>query len=80
MRPPQPRPRTATAPPAAPAGPSEKILDTSFEYQISSYYCGPAAVHNALTAGGIDAGPETRHRRQPAVRLRLMVDTASVDA
>ncbi|SCL16721.1 Peptidase_C39 like family protein [Micromonospora rhizosphaerae] len=53
-----PDPDTATAQPAAPAAPSEKILDTSFEYQINFYYCGPAAVHNALTARGIDVSQE----------------------
>ncbi|WBB69150.1 C39 family peptidase [Micromonospora sp. WMMD812] len=51
-------PATATAQPAAPTVPSEKILDTSFEYQINFYYCGPAAVHNALTALSIDVSQE----------------------
>lgn len=44
--------------PAVPAGPAEKTLDTSFEYQINFYYCGPAAVHNALTARGIDVSQQ----------------------
>jgi hypothetical protein len=40
--------------PAAPPAPSEKVLDLSFEYQPNYYYCGPAAVHNALTARGVN--------------------------
>lgn len=45
--------KDSTQQPAAPA-PSKKILDVSFEYQPNNYYCGPAAVHNALTARGLD--------------------------
>jgi len=47
-------PEDSAPQPAAPAPPSEKILDTSFEYQPNYFYCGPAAVHNALTARGLD--------------------------
>ncbi|MEU4680452.1 C39 family peptidase [Micromonospora sp. NPDC023737] len=53
-----PDPAAATTRDPAPAAPPEKILGTSFEYQINFYYCGPAAVHNALTALNIDASQE----------------------
>jgi hypothetical protein len=40
-------------------------LNVSFEYQPNYYYCGPAAVHNALTARGVDLSQD-----ELAIRLR----------
>ncbi|WP_239312106.1 C39 family peptidase [Plantactinospora mayteni] len=44
--------------PAEPKAPAEKTLDVSFEYQPNFYYCGPAAVRNALSARGIDVSQD----------------------
>ncbi|MGX7671201.1 C39 family peptidase [Plantactinospora sp. DSM 117369] len=44
--------------PAQPDAPAEKVLDASFEYQPNFYYCGPAAVRNALSARGIDVSQD----------------------
>ncbi|WP_428966747.1 C39 family peptidase [Micromonospora fluostatini] len=38
---------------AAPKAPASKVLDHEYQAQITYYYCGPAAVRNALTAMGI---------------------------
>ncbi|MFC5941634.1 C39 family peptidase [Micromonospora harpali] len=47
-------PKKTTAKPAAPKPPSSKVLDYDYEAQTTYYYCGPAAVRNALSATGID--------------------------
>ncbi|ODB72922.1 MULTISPECIES: C39 family peptidase [Micromonospora] len=39
---------------AAPKPPSSKTLDYDYQAQINYYYCGPAAVRNALSATGIE--------------------------
>ena len=39
---------------AAPKPPSTKVLDYTYEAQINGWYCGPAAVRNALSATGIE--------------------------
>ncbi len=47
-------PKKTTAKPAAPKPPSSKVLDYDYEAQTTYYYCGPAAVRNALSATGVD--------------------------
>ncbi|KIR65935.1 C39 family peptidase [Micromonospora haikouensis] len=47
-------PKKTTAKPAAPKPPSSKVLDYDYEAQSTYYYCGPAAVRNALSATGVD--------------------------
>ncbi|MBL6279533.1 C39 family peptidase [Micromonospora fiedleri] len=60
-----PSARAATADPdvaskkAAPKPPAEKVLSYDYQAQINGYYCGPAAVRNALSAAGIERGQET---------------------
>ncbi|PMR61843.1 MULTISPECIES: C39 family peptidase [Micromonospora] len=44
---------------AAPKPPAEKVLSYDYQAQINGYYCGPAAVRNALSAAGIERGQET---------------------
>ncbi|MFJ6197833.1 C39 family peptidase [Micromonospora sp. NPDC092111] len=39
---------------AAPKPPSSKVLSYDYQAQTTYYYCGPAAVRNALSAAGID--------------------------
>ncbi len=39
---------------AAPAPPTSKVLEYDYQAQINFYYCGPAAVRNALSATGIE--------------------------
>ncbi len=39
---------------AAPEPPTSKVLDYDYQAQINFYYCGPAAVRNALSATGIE--------------------------
>ncbi|MFE2615988.1 C39 family peptidase [Micromonospora chalcea] len=39
---------------AAPKPPSSKMLDYDYQAQINYYYCGPAAVRNALSATGVE--------------------------
>jgi hypothetical protein len=62
-------PEDSASQPPAPAAPAEKILDVSFEYQPNYYYCGPAAVHNALTSRGVDLSQD-----ELANRLRTTVN------
>ncbi|MTK04827.1 hypothetical protein FF096_22860 [Micromonospora sp. CP22] len=56
---PSPKPRSATPDPdltvkkTAPKPPATKILAYDHQAQINGYYCGPAAVRNALSAAGI---------------------------
>lgn len=38
---------------AAPKSPSSKVLDYAYQAQTTYYYCGPAAVRNALSATGV---------------------------
>ncbi|MFC8849856.1 MULTISPECIES: C39 family peptidase [unclassified Micromonospora] len=47
-------PKKTTAKPAAPKPPSAKVLDYDYEAQTTYYYCGPAAVRNALSATGVE--------------------------
>ncbi|MGC4808081.1 C39 family peptidase [Micromonospora sp. DT233] len=47
------RAKTA-AKPAAARTPSAKSLDYDYAAQINYYYCGPAAVRNALSASGVE--------------------------
>ncbi|WP_207892788.1 C39 family peptidase [Micromonospora sp. MW-13] len=46
-------PKQTTAKPAAPKPPSSKLLDYDYQAQTTYYYCGPAAVRNALSATGV---------------------------
>ncbi|EEP74335.1 hypothetical protein MCAG_04662 [Micromonospora sp. ATCC 39149] len=46
-------PKRTTAKPTAPKPPSSKVLDYDYEAQTTYYYCGPAAVRNALSATGV---------------------------
>lgn len=39
---------------AAPEPPTSKVLEYDYQAQINFYYCGPAAVRNALSATGIE--------------------------
>nr|WP_196806682.1 C39 family peptidase [Micromonospora sp. CNB394] len=43
-----------TTPEAEPKPPSSKSLDYDYQAQINYFYCGPAAVRNALSAAGIE--------------------------
>ncbi|MFI0796364.1 C39 family peptidase [Micromonospora rubida] len=43
----------AASKPAAPKPPSSKVLDYDYQAQTTYYYCGPAAVRNALSATGV---------------------------
>ncbi|MER7459737.1 C39 family peptidase [Micromonospora sp. NPDC126480] len=43
-----------TKKPAAPKPPKSKTLKYAYQAQINFYYCGPAAVRNALSAAGIE--------------------------
>ncbi|QOC92794.1 C39 family peptidase [Micromonospora craniellae] len=59
---PSPSPKATSAAPspvvtskkAAPKPPARKVLDYDFQAQITGYYCGPAAVRNALSAAGVN--------------------------
>ncbi|MFF3855046.1 C39 family peptidase [Micromonospora sp. NPDC002575] len=51
-------PKKTTAKPAAPKPPSSKVLDYDYEAQSTYYYCGPAAVRNALSATGVDGAQD----------------------
>lgn len=44
---------------AAPKAPAKKVLSYDYQAQINGWYCGPAAVRNALSAAGIDRDQET---------------------
>ncbi|MGC5030613.1 C39 family peptidase [Micromonospora sp. DT229] len=44
---------------AAPKPPAKKVLSYDYQAQINGWYCGPAAVRNALSAAGIDRDQET---------------------
>ncbi|MDG4801865.1 C39 family peptidase [Micromonospora sp. WMMD980] len=44
---------------AAPKPPSRKVLDYDYQAQTTYYYCGPAAVRNALSATGIERSQDT---------------------
>ncbi|MER5705247.1 C39 family peptidase [Micromonospora sp. NPDC002296] len=46
-------PKQTTAKPATPKPPSSKVLDYAYQAQTTYYYCGPAAVRNALSATGV---------------------------
>ncbi|MFF3866393.1 C39 family peptidase [Micromonospora sp. NPDC001898] len=46
-------PKQTTAKPATPKTPSSKVLDYAYQAQTTYYYCGPAAVRNALSATGV---------------------------
>ncbi|GIJ35788.1 Peptidase_C39 like family protein [Micromonospora sediminimaris] len=56
---PSPKASSATPDPdlvskkAAPKPPASKVLEYDHEAQINGYYCGPAAVRNALSAAGV---------------------------
>lgn len=39
---------------AAPEPPTSKVLEYDYQAQINFYYCGPAAVRNALSATGVE--------------------------
>ncbi len=39
---------------AAPEPPTSKLLEYDYQAQINFYYCGPAAVRNALSATGVE--------------------------
>ncbi|MGC4888756.1 C39 family peptidase [Micromonospora sp. DT227] len=44
---------------ATPKPPSSKVLDYDYQAQTTYYYCGPAAVRNALSAAGIERSQDT---------------------
>ncbi|TCB95902.1 hypothetical protein E0H26_17165 [Micromonospora zingiberis] len=44
---------------AAPKPPAKKVLEYDYQAQTTGYYCGPAAVRNALSAAGIDRDQDT---------------------
>ncbi len=44
---------------AAPKPPKKKVLDYAHQAQINGYYCGPAAVRNALSAFGVERDQDT---------------------
>lgn len=46
-----------------PKPPSEKVLTYDFQEQPNSYYCGPAATRNALSARGISVSQDELARR-----------------
>ncbi|WP_229397895.1 C39 family peptidase [Micromonospora okii] len=48
-------PERATAKPVAARTPSSKVLKYDYAAQSTYYYCGPAAVRNALSATGVKA-------------------------
>ncbi|BCJ57477.1 C39 family peptidase [Micromonospora endophytica] len=64
---PSPSPKATTAAPdpdltskqAAPKPPAKKVLDYDYQAQTTGYYCGPAAVRNALSAAGIERDQDT---------------------
>ncbi|GGM05126.1 C39 family peptidase [Micromonospora yangpuensis] len=45
--------------PAAPKPPASKVLDHVYQAQTTYFYCGPAAVRNALNAAGIERSQDT---------------------
>ncbi|MFI2711403.1 C39 family peptidase [Micromonospora sp. NPDC018662] len=51
-------PDTATRK-ATPKPPSSRVLDYDYQAQTTYYYCGPAAVRNALSATGIERSQDT---------------------
>ncbi|WP_092374421.1 C39 family peptidase [Micromonospora phaseoli] len=61
---PSPKPTSAAPDPdvtskkAAPKPPASKILKYDHQAQINGYYCGPAAVRNALSAAGVERGQD----------------------
>ncbi|NLU78852.1 C39 family peptidase [Micromonospora sp. HNM0581] len=61
---PSPKPSPTTADPdvaskePAPAPPASKILEYDHQAQTTGYYCGPAAVRNALSAASIERGQD----------------------
>ena len=44
---------------ATPKPPSSKVLDYDYQAQTTYYYCGPAAVRNALSATGVERSQDT---------------------
>ncbi|MGC4897590.1 C39 family peptidase [Micromonospora sp. DT31] len=52
-------PDTTTTKAAPPKPPSSRMLDYDYQAQINYYYCGPAAVRNALSATGVERGQDT---------------------
>ncbi|WP_089155591.1 C39 family peptidase [Micromonospora sp. NBS 11-29] len=48
-----------TTPKAKPKPPSSRTLDYDYQAQTTYYYCGPAAVRNALSATGIERSQDT---------------------
>ncbi|NBE84517.1 C39 family peptidase [Micromonospora rubida] len=47
-------PKQTTAKAASPKPPSSKSLDYDYQAQTTYFYCGPAAVRNALSATGVE--------------------------
>lgn len=64
---PSPSPKASSATPdpdltskkAAPKPPAKKVLDYDYQAQVNGYYCGPAAVRNALSAAGVERDQDT---------------------
>ncbi|MFI7069402.1 C39 family peptidase [Micromonospora sediminicola] len=48
-----------TKPKPKPKPPASKVLDYDYQAQTTYYYCGPAAVRNALSATGIERSQDT---------------------
>ncbi|MBO4210610.1 C39 family peptidase [Micromonospora echinofusca] len=58
---------------AKPKPPAKKVLDVDYQAQTTYYYCGPAAVRNALTVRGIE-------RSQDALAGPLNTDEGGTDS
>lgn len=56
-------PSRSPSPSPTPKPPAEKVLKYDFQEQPNSYYCGPAATYNALTAQGIKIAQDELARR-----------------
>ncbi|MEH1014295.1 C39 family peptidase [Micromonospora sp. CPCC 206060] len=61
------------ATPTKPKPPAKKVLDVDYQAQTTYYYCGPAAVRNALTVRGIE-------RSQDALAGPLNTDEFGTDS
>ncbi|GAA3773664.1 hypothetical protein GCM10022379_46210 [Micromonospora maritima] len=48
-----------TTPKSKPKPPASRVLDYDYQAQTTYYYCGPAAVRNALSATGIERSQDT---------------------
>ncbi|GIJ27821.1 hypothetical protein Vqi01_29830 [Micromonospora qiuiae] len=51
--------KVAPKKPKKPKPPKKKVLNYAHQAQINGYFCGPAAVRNALSAGGVERDQDT---------------------